>query len=191
MTCANCVAAVERNLKKVEGVSFASVNLASERATVSFDPEKTDQRALVDRVRRAGYDIALGEADLLLRRLSDSEDARRLEEALIKHEGVENVSVNLAAERVRIRYIPTVVSQSELRQAVSEAGFEALLVEGETEDVERQAREREIRYQFRLLVTGLVFIQGITQPFCKYGRSHCHGLLGSLFLLFASLAWPN
>jgi Cu+-exporting ATPase len=175
MTCANCVAAVERNLKKVEGVSFASVNLASERATVSFDPEKTDQRALVDRVRRAGYDIALGEADLLLRRLSDSEDARRLEEALIKHEGVENVSVNLAAERVRIRYIPTVVSQSELRQAVSEAGFEALLVEGETEDVERQAREREIRYQFRLLVTGLVF----TIPLFLFSMSRDLGLLPS------------
>jgi Cu+-exporting ATPase len=175
MTCANCVAAVERNLKKVEGVSFASVNLASERATVSFDPEKTDQRALVDRVRRAGYDIALGEADLLLRRLSDSEDARRLEEALIKHEGVEHVSVNLAAERVRIRYIPTVVSQSELRQAVSEAGFEALLVEGETEDVERQAREREIRYQFRLLVTGLVF----TIPLFLFSMSRDLGLLPS------------
>jgi Cu+-exporting ATPase len=173
MTCANCVAAVERNLKKVDGVSFASVNLASERATVSFDPKKTNQEALVERVRRAGYDIAVGEADLLLRRLSDSEDARRLEEALIKHEGVVNASVNLAAERVRIHYIPTIVSQSELRQAVSEVGFEALLVEGATEDVEGQAREREIRYQFRLLLTGLAF----TIPLFLFSMTRDLGLL--------------
>ncbi len=40
MTCANCVAAVERNLKKLEGVNTAVVNLSSERATVEFDPAR-------------------------------------------------------------------------------------------------------------------------------------------------------
>jgi Cu+-exporting ATPase len=157
MTCANCVAAVERNLKKGEGVSFASVNLASERASVTFDPRKTGQQALIERVRKAGYDIALGEADLILRRLSDAEDARRLEAALQQREGVVSVSVNLAAERARVRYIPTMITQAELRGAVTDAGFEAMEIEGEIEDVERQARDREIRYQFRLLILGLVF----------------------------------
>ena len=38
MTCANCVATVERTLRKTPGVSAASVNYASERATVRFDP---------------------------------------------------------------------------------------------------------------------------------------------------------
>ena len=37
MTCANCVAAVERNLKKVDGVQVANVNLSSERAQYSYD----------------------------------------------------------------------------------------------------------------------------------------------------------
>ncbi len=173
MTCANCVAAVERNLKKEEGVEFASVNLASERATVSFDPAKTNQDALVARVRRAGYGIAIGEADLLLRRLSDAEDARRLESHLSQREGVVEASVNLAAERARILYIPTVVSQSELRKAVSDAGFEALLVEGETEDVERIAREREIQYQARLLRLGLL----LTIPLFIFSMGRDFGLL--------------
>ncbi len=173
MTCANCVAAVERNLKKVDGVSFASVNLASERATVSFDPELTTQHALIDRVRHAGYDIAVGEADFLLRRLSDAEDARRLEAALMQREGVTQASVNLAAERARVQYIPTVVSQSELRKTMSAAGFEALSVEGETQDVERLAREREIRYQFRLLVLGLVF----TVPLFLFSMGRDFGLI--------------
>jgi Copper chaperone len=40
MTCANCVAAVERGLSKVDGVDAAVVNLSSERASVSYDPQK-------------------------------------------------------------------------------------------------------------------------------------------------------
>jgi Cu+-exporting ATPase len=175
MTCANCVAAVERNLKKVDGVSFASVNLASERATVTFDPAKTGQKALVERVQRAGYDVAVGEADLILRRLADAQDARRLEASLERCEGVVAVNVNLAAERARVRYIPTIVSQSELRKAVSEAGFEAIEVEGQTEDVERQAREREIRHQLRLLIVGLIF----TIPLFLFSMGRDLGLLPS------------
>ena len=41
MTCANCVATVERNLKKVDGVQTAMVNLSSERATVEFNPDSS------------------------------------------------------------------------------------------------------------------------------------------------------
>ena len=79
MTCANCVATVERNLKKVGGVQQASVNLSSERASVEFDPALTGMEELIGRVRRAGYDVATGEADLIIQRLSDSNDALRLE----------------------------------------------------------------------------------------------------------------
>src|SRR5512138_1794081 len=88
MTCANCVATVERNLKKEKGVQVATVNLSSERATVEFDPTLTSLDTLIGRVQRAGYGIATGEADLLIRRLSDDNDARRLEKTLSALEGV-------------------------------------------------------------------------------------------------------
>jgi len=45
MTCANCVASVERNLKKLDGVETAVVNLSSERATVEFDPLLSGRRS--------------------------------------------------------------------------------------------------------------------------------------------------
>ncbi|MCZ7671083.1 MAG: cation transporter [Chloroflexi bacterium] len=38
MTCANCVATVERNAKKVDGVAAANVNFASEKVTFTYDP---------------------------------------------------------------------------------------------------------------------------------------------------------
>jgi Cu+-exporting ATPase len=55
MTCASCVSRIERKLKKVPGVVDAQVNLATERATVRFDPESATVDALIDAVVNAGY----------------------------------------------------------------------------------------------------------------------------------------
>ena len=157
MTCANCVAAVERNLKKLEGVDQVSVNLATERANLAIDPTIIDQSAIVSRIRRAGYDIAFGDADFVIQRLSDDNDARRLQGELIKLDGVLEADVSFARERARVRYIPTIVSVGEIRSAIQRAGFESLDVTGESEDVERITRQREIQRQRKLLISGLIF----------------------------------
>lgn len=157
MTCANCVATVERNLKKVDGVQVVFVNLSSERATVEFDPVKAEVSSLVERVEKAGYGVASGEADIVIKRLGDDNNARRLEKALHSIEGVMEAQVNLTTERARVRYIPTLVSQAEIRKAISASGFEMFEGDGAGEDVERLAREAEIAQQKRLLITGLIF----------------------------------
>jgi Cu+-exporting ATPase len=157
MTCANCVATVERSLKKVDGVQNALVNLSSERATVEYDPTLAGLDDLIGRIQKAGYDVAAGEADLLIRRMSDDNDARRLEKALSQIDGVQEVRVSFASEHARVRYIPTVVSQADLRQAIATAGFEAVITGGEGEDVEQKARDAEIAQQRRYLIVGLIF----------------------------------
>ncbi len=55
MTCAACAARIESNLNKLDGVE-ANVNLATERASVRFAPQKLDVAALIQRVRDTGYD---------------------------------------------------------------------------------------------------------------------------------------
>ncbi|MFH1184294.1 MAG: heavy metal translocating P-type ATPase [Chloroflexota bacterium] len=157
MYCANCVSTLERNLKKVGGVHSAAVNLASERAVVEFDPGQANLGLLVARLERAGYGIASGLAEIPLKRLADDNDARRLEKALESIEGTLDVHVSLATESARIKYVPTVLSQAEIRRAISRAGFEALDVGGQSEDVEARAREQEITSQWRLLIIGLLF----------------------------------
>ena len=57
MTCANCAFTVERTLKKTEGVSEATVNFATEQATVAFDPALVETGRLVKRVQDAGYGV--------------------------------------------------------------------------------------------------------------------------------------
>jgi len=184
MTCANCVATVERNLKKLDGVGTAAVNLSSERATVEFDPSLLRTGDLIARVERAGYGIATGEADLIIKRLADDNDARRLEKTLLDLDGVLEAQVNYAAEKAHIRYIPTVISQAEIRRAVTGSGFEALELGGDTEDAEAKAREREINEQRRLLVVGLIF----TVPLFLFSMGIDFGLLPMAWM---EAAWPK
>lgn len=157
MTCANCVATIERNLKRLDGVNLATVNLSSERATIEFDAGKLTLVDIVSRVRKAGYDVAYGEAELMIKKMGDAADAARLEKALRKMNGVETVQVSLVEEKARIRYIPTLVSQADMRKAVKDAGFDALELGGDTEDAEGIARQRDIDQQKHHLIIGLVF----------------------------------
>ncbi|HLC34615.1 MAG TPA: heavy metal translocating P-type ATPase [Anaerolineales bacterium] len=157
MTCANCVATIERNVKRLPGVTSATVNLASERAVIEFDPAELGQEAIISKIRAVGYDVATGEASLAIRRMSDASDAQRLERRLQGIPGVLEAGVSFAAERAVVRYLPTEVTQSELRRAVQAAGFEVLEAEGAPEDAEARAREREIAHQRRRLGVGLIF----------------------------------
>lgn len=85
MTCANCVAAVERNSKKVHGVTDATVNFASEKVTVIYDPTLTNAQTLAtdlsERIKKAGYEIV---AETAGETLEDAEAAAR--EAEIHHQ---------------------------------------------------------------------------------------------------------
>ncbi len=184
MTCANCVGTVERSLKKVSGVQAASVNLSSERAIVEFDPQLADLNDLVERVHKAGYGIASGEAALFIKRMSDDNDARRVEKALTSLDGVIEARVSYANERANVIYIPTIVSYLDLRRTIASAGFEVLEVGGETEDVEAKAREIEINSQLHYLKVGLLF----TVPLFLFSMSMDLGLLPPAI---ANAWWAN
>jgi len=173
MTCANCVATVERNIKKVNGVNQVTVNLSSERATIDLDPDQVTMDDVIARVQRAGYGIATGQADLAVQRLSDDNDARRLEKILSQVEGVLGAQVSFASEKAQVEYIPTITSQVELRRAINEAGFIAIETGGDAEDAERKAREAEINKQRHLLSVGLIF----TVPLFLISMSRDLGLM--------------
>ncbi|HEY3117453.1 MAG TPA: heavy metal-associated domain-containing protein, partial [Chloroflexota bacterium] len=64
MTCASCVRHVEKALKRVDGVANVTVNLATEKATVAFDPGMATLPALKASVERAGYGLLTERATL-------------------------------------------------------------------------------------------------------------------------------
>ncbi len=84
MTCAACVARVEKALNKVPGVLNASVNLATERATVQYIPESASQTQFKTAIRDAGYDVL--EAQVGKDRSDVEAEARAAEIAVLKRD---------------------------------------------------------------------------------------------------------
>ncbi|MDL2356618.1 MAG: heavy metal translocating P-type ATPase, partial [Pseudomonadota bacterium] len=123
MTCASCSARVERTLAKVAGVRSASVNLATEKATVRADPG-VPASALVDAVAKAGYAVATHSVALAIGGMTCASCAGRVERALAQVPGVTGAAVNLATEEAAVT-LAADVPVAALIAAVERAGYQA------------------------------------------------------------------
>lgn len=157
MTCANCVATIERNLKKMDGVGGAVVNLVTEKATIDYDQNRVDPEKIINRVVDIGYGIATEEARFLINKINDSIDGTRLEKRLKSEFGVRTADLNTTTSRLTVEYIPSVITVDEIQKAIASAGFDSTyLATGEGEE-EYSARQRMVDQQKRLLILGLIF----------------------------------
>ena len=160
MTCASCVVHVEHGLKEVEGVQNATVNLANERATVQFDPTKTNIDQMVAAVRDVGYDVVVDKITLPIGGMTCASCVMHVENGLKQVPGVLNVNVNLATERATVEMIPGAVTIADLKRAVEETGYEVLDLGEQTDELvdrERELREQERQREWRDLMIGIVF----------------------------------
>ncbi|KAF1053109.1 MAG: Copper-exporting P-type ATPase [Stenotrophomonas maltophilia] len=159
MTCASCAGRVERALRKVPGVSAASVNLANEQARVSLADGNTDLPALVGAVEHAGYQVPTHSLELAIDGMTCASCSGRVERALRKVPGVFEVSVNLASERAHLNLLGA-VEASELIAAVQKAGYQARLLTPEHPEQDPQlarlARERWVLAAAIILAVPLV-----------------------------------
>ena len=106
MTCASCVARTERAIGKVHGVEKAAVNLATEKATVTFDPGAVSTGDLVAAVEAAGYGVVTAQETLPIIGMTCASCVSRVEKALRVPPGVLKADVNLATEKATVSYIP-------------------------------------------------------------------------------------
>ncbi|HEX2863930.1 MAG TPA: copper ion binding protein, partial [Deinococcales bacterium] len=158
MTCANCVARVERSLKAVPGVSDAAVNLATERASVTFDPAAANPAALVQAVQQAGYDARPETVEFGVTGMTCANCVARVERSLKAVPGVLSASVNLATERARVEFLAGDASSDALGAAVEEAGYGVVPLSGADQaDAQQAAREEEARRARRSLSVAAAF----------------------------------
>ncbi|MDZ4770550.1 MAG: heavy metal translocating P-type ATPase [Chloroflexota bacterium] len=159
MTCASCVRNVERALTKTDGVETATVNLATERASIQFNPQTVALPQLIERVKNAGYGVATASIELPITGMTCASCVRNVERAIGKQAGVLTVNVNLATEKASVAYLPNVVRRGDLIKAVEGAGYGVLdLSNAEApEDAERAARQAEIDRQQRMVLIGAAF----------------------------------
>ena len=122
MTCASCVTRVERALAQQPGVRKASVNLATEKATLVLEPE-AELEPLLEAVREAGYTPRVETATIGIEGMTCASCVSRVERALSKLDGVLEATVNLATEKATVRYLPDTVTLARIEAEIREAGY--------------------------------------------------------------------
>ncbi len=150
MTCTSCAAGIERALRKLPAVERASVNFASERATV-ISRERIPTHTLLRTVRDLGYDV--GSKRLHLRVTGVNSDGHsELVQALAGLEGVVHAEEGAQGGLILVEYIPTLVDSVSVLREARARGYEAEEVE---EGEGRAADDGELPQARRRLVYSL------------------------------------
>ncbi len=155
MSCASCVAKIEEGLRATPGVTHAAVNLATNRASIAYDPAVAQTRTFVDVIHSLGYEVPVRKVQLAVRGMHCASCVERVERALLMVDGVVSATVNLVTERAAVVASAT-TAVSALSQAIREAGYEVIDDGGSSAapDYELEARAREVRTLGRKLLVG-------------------------------------
>ncbi|WP_048646311.1 heavy metal translocating P-type ATPase [Nitratireductor soli] len=172
MTCASCVGRIERALKAVPGVGAVSVNLATERASITTG-SAVARAKLVAAIENAGYSVpaksagSAGPTELSIEGMTCASCVGRVERALKALPGVTGAVVNLATERATIH---GTAEAATLIAAIEDVGYEARVIgaaagnSGDDENAERaekkEAERQELTRDFTLaaVLTAPVFL---------------------------------
>ena len=155
MHCASCALNIERALRGRDDVYEARVNLAAGTAVVEYDPAKASLADLERTVSEAGFEVVRSEVTVRIGGMVCASCAQVIEMSLADLDGVYEARVNLAAETVQIVYNPALVTASDIRAAIEDAGYQYLgLVEEISEDAEARMREEDLRDKFRRFTVG-------------------------------------
>ncbi|CAM3219127.1 heavy metal translocating P-type ATPase [Filibacter tadaridae] len=156
MTCAACSNRVEKGLQRMEGVTSATVNFATEKAIVSFDHEKIDVPAIQEKIRSLGYDVIKEEADFQISGMTCAACSARIEKGLSRMEGVHSANVNLALETGNVEFDPSVLQPKDFISKIRALGYEAEL-KGDIPEGQEDHRQVEIRKKTRLFYISAAF----------------------------------
>ncbi|MDR6224044.1 heavy metal translocating P-type ATPase [Desmospora profundinema] len=160
MTCAACANRIEKNLSKLTGVRKAHVNLASEKASITLEPNQVSINQIIDAIKKTGYKVHSEKTVLSIEGISCASCVNRIEEELKKVEGVLDVGVNFANEKATVETLPDQVEIKQLIVAVQQAGYEAKLDQDADTDAQKEVSQEIYRKQKRMFLIGAVLSAG-------------------------------
>ena len=145
MTCASCSQAVENNLADTAGISEASVNINTEKATISYNSESISFANLEKIVENSGYNVGKRKIELPISGMTCSSCAQAIEKNITKLDGVIKVNINFATEKGTVEYMPDLVGKKEMIKAIEDAGYQ--LKEEEMSEDDRDIDQEEKKYE--------------------------------------------
>ncbi len=168
MTCASCAQTVEKVVSKVPSVEEASVNLATEKLTVSFNENSANEEAVIKAVDDAGYQVVMHGEHMQydIDGMTCASCSQTIEKVINKLDGVQSASVNLATEKMVVDFNPSELSSNDIMEAVKNSGYsakESLSQEAQA-DLDKEKKEKHIKkmwsrfWQSAVLTVPLLYI---------------------------------
>ncbi|ADU65652.1 copper-translocating P-type ATPase [Desulfurispirillum indicum S5] len=163
MTCAGCAGRAEKALQAVSGVTSATVNLATEQASVTFDSSATTTSAIVNALEQTNYKPITEQLSFAVQGMSCATCAGKVERALMGLSGVADASVNLATSQATVTYVPASVTPDQLRESVRKAGYQVEQVQTadatpQIDRIQQQRHEESGELRRSLLLAAILTI---------------------------------
>jgi P-type Cu+ transporter len=191
MSCAGCASNIEKNLAGLEGVEKASVNFATSRALVLFDPHFVKPEEFISSIRKIGYEVGTVTIEIPIEGILCASCVLKIETALLEVRGVVKAAVNLATGKARVEYLPSETNLAEIKRTIEQTGYKVLEVGGggESEDLEQVIRRREylklkLRFICGIILAIIIFLGSMPHWFPWVPK-----FLNNFFVLWA-LATP-
>ena len=156
MTCAMCAKTIEHSLQELDGTTDAEVNLGNETVRVEYDPSRLKLADLEKAVTDVGYEVVHDRVTIKVGGMTCVMCVGTIEGALKRLDGILDANVNLSSEKAYITYNPYMTTVSEMKKAILDAGYQYLGIEGEEDDLEQIAREKELKGKRNRIIIGSI-----------------------------------
>uniref|UniRef100_A0A8D0DF80 Copper-transporting ATPase 2 n=1 Tax=Sander lucioperca TaxID=283035 RepID=A0A8D0DF80_SANLU len=171
MTCASCVANIERGLRKHKGIVTVLVSLMAGKAEVKYDSEVVSAAAVTQLIEDLGFGAKLiednavthGKLDLTITGMTCASCVHNIESKLTSTKGILGASVALATKKAQIMFDPEVLGARDIIKIIQSLGFEASLVKAgfknnldHTEEIQQWKNSFLFSLVFGLPVMGLM-----------------------------------
>ncbi|XP_062853803.1 copper-transporting ATPase 2 isoform X2 [Trichomycterus rosablanca] len=166
MTCASCVANIERNLLKHKGIKSVLVALMAGKAEIKYDPECMDPFKIMRLISDLGFGASQideaavkdGVLDLSVTGMTCASCVHKIETKLCRTEGILEASVALATSKAHVKFNPDVVGARDIIKVIEGLGFGVSLIKNDVlRRNDRLDHQEEIRQWRRTFLFSLIF----------------------------------
>ncbi len=126
MHCAGCVSSIQGFVSELSGVKRVEINLATEKASIEYDPAQVKLDTIEKAIQEIGYKVVYEKIILKVAGISDSSDSERIENNLKQLEGIKSISVNYGSSQINIEYNSALLSPSDIRKRITDFGYEVV-----------------------------------------------------------------
>uniref|UniRef100_A0A671U9D0 P-type Cu(+) transporter n=1 Tax=Sparus aurata TaxID=8175 RepID=A0A671U9D0_SPAAU len=197
MTCASCVANIERNLKNETGIYSVLVALMASKAEVRYNPELIDPGKIAECVKELGFTASVmenyegsdGNLELVVRGMTCASCVHKIESSLMREKGIIYASVALATNKAHIKFDSEIIGPRDIIKLIENLGFEASLVKRDR-TASHLDHSKEIRQWRKSFLVSLIFcvpVMGMMTYMIimdhQMSVSHQHNLLPGLSIM--------